>query len=713
MFPFQEFSHFVMGDMTVYYLQDGSRLTFTLIPTGMENQLPEHRLSLKDTVACRGIAKVFQCDFPASVLEDMTQFKLVGDGYPNRFAPGNTMRGSASLQGLEFEAQKEHGNTVETIFSNRRGIRLIHTVKYRKGTGYLEINTSITNNSAETVELEMLDSFSIGMLSPFQPDDGLDKYRIHRFRSFWSMEGRHESTAVEDLGLEMSWSTYGMRVLRFGQTSSMPVKEFFPMIGFEDTDAGVVWGAQLAATGPWRLEATRFADHLNLSGGHPDRELGNWTKKLQPGETFRGPAAIVSCVKGDIQDLMTRLTAWPIDNALSNVPSETDLPVIFNEWCTTWGCPSRENLLPIARTLKGHGIRYFVLDDGWFKSKNSKYNGIGDWIVSEEKYPGGLKKFTGELRKMGFIPGVWFEFENCLPGSHLLEERPELLLTLDDRIYQTERRFLDFRKKEVWDYLDEKLIRMLKENDFGYLKVDYNAPIGFGADTENGSPAEGLREHLEAVGRYYRHLRRELPELVIEICSSGGHRLTPEWMRIGNMGSFSDAHEGESIPLIGASTQQLIPMERNQIWAVLRAENDAQRLYYSLAAGFLGRLCLSGEIDKLSPRQKKIMFEAVDFYHRIAPLVKYGVSRLERKLTSRSSNYPAGWQILTRSWRKEKMLVIHGFRNTPEQLSVCLNGNAEILGVLKEDTIDVRIGNGKLLVSGLRDYSGLVVLVRQ
>ena len=109
----------------------------------------------------------------------------------------------------------------------------------------------------------------------------------------------------------------------------------------------------------------------------------------------------------------------------------------------------------------------------------------------------------------------------------------------------------------------------------------------------------------------------------------------------------------------------------------------------------------------------RVMFEAVDFYHRIAPLVKYGVSRLERKLTSRSSNYPAGWQILTRSWRKEKMLVIHGFRNTPEQLSVCLNGNAEILGVLKEDTIDVRIGNGKLLVSGLRDYSGLVVLVRQ
>ena len=157
----------------------------------------------------------------------------------------------------------------------------------------------------------------------------------------------------------------------------------------------------------------------------------------------------------------------------------------------------------------------------------------------------------------------------------------------------------------------------------------------------------------------------------------------------------------------------LIPMERNQIWAVLRAENDSKRLYYSLAAGFLGRLCLSGEIDKLAPWQKKIMFDAVDFYKRIAPLVKHGVSRLERELTSRSSNYPAGWQILSRTWKNEEMLVIHGFRDTPEQLSISLNGEQKIAGVFKSDDVDVRISGDKLLVSGLSDYSGLVVLLKQ
>ena len=59
------------------------------------------------------------------------------------------------------------------------------------------------------------------------------------------------------------------------------------------------------------------------------------------------------------------------------------------------------------------------------------------------------------------------------------------------------------------------------------------------------------------------------------------------------------------------------------------------------------------------------------------------------------------------------MLVIHGFRNAPEQLSISLNGEQKIAGVFKSDDVDVRIGGDKLLVSGLSDYSGLVVLLKQ
>lgn len=96
-------------------------------------------------------------------------------------------------------------------------------------------------------------------------------------------------------------------------------------------------------------------------------------------------------------------------------------------------------------------------------------------------------------------------------------------------------------------------------------------------------------------------MRRELPELVIEICSSGGHRLSPAWMQLGTMASFSDAHESIEIPIIAANTARMIPMRHNQIWAVLHPDDDDRRLGYSLAAGMLGRLCLSGEVAGSMP----------------------------------------------------------------------------------------------------------------
>ena len=54
------------------------------------------------------------------------------------------------------------------------------------------------------------------------------------------------------------------------------------------------------------------------------------------------------------------------------------------------------------------------------------------------------------------------------------------------------RRFWDLRQKWVWDYLDKKVLGLLKECQMGYLKVDYNENIGQGVDGEE-SYGENLR----------------------------------------------------------------------------------------------------------------------------------------------------------------------------------------------------------------------------
>jgi alpha-galactosidase len=94
------------------------------------------------------------------------------------------------------------------------------------------------------------------------------------------------------------------------------------------------------------------------------------------------------------------------------------------------------------------------------------------------------------------------------------------------------------------------------------------------------------------------------------------------------MASFSDAHETRDIPVIAANLQRLILPRQSQIWAVLHAADTPQRLVYSLTAGFLGRLCISGEITSLTEEQWALVEQAIRFYKQVAPAIKRGTSHL-------------------------------------------------------------------------------------
>ena len=121
--------------------------------------------------------------------------------------------------------------------------------------------------------MEMLASFSLGGITPFHQADAEGRLKVHRFRSVWSAEGRHECRSIEELHLERSWSGAGAFSERFGQLGTMPVRTWFPFVAVEDTVPGVVWGAQHAWAGSWQMEIFRQHDDVCLSGGLADREV--------------------------------------------------------------------------------------------------------------------------------------------------------------------------------------------------------------------------------------------------------------------------------------------------------------------------------------------------------------------------------------------------------------------------------------------------------
>ena len=216
------------------------------------------------------------------------------------------------------------------------------------------------------------------------------------------------------------------------------------------------------------------------------------------------------------------------------------------------------------------------------------------------------------------------------------------------------------------------MIGLLAECGFGYLKLDYNETIGFGCDGAE-SPGEGLRRQIRGVYRFFERLRERLPDLVIENCASGGHRLEPSLLGRTALSSFSDAHELPEIPIIAANLHRLLLPRQSQIWAVLYPSDSDERLVYSLAATFLGRMCLSGDVDRLSAGQWGVV-RTGDGAVPTGRARHQG--RREPPLRRRGGELasPQGWQAVRRvsADGRSVLVVAHAFADAPASLEVPL-----------------------------------------
>lgn len=482
------------------------------------------------------------------------------------------------------------------------------------------------------------------------------------------------------------------------------------------------WGAQLSIGSSWQLEAYRKDDALSISGGIADREKGHWVKRLSDGEIFQTPEAVVSAAVGDIDVLCQRITKT-MENHMgvndSGDVSEESLPVLFNEFCTTWGNPEEAQIRRIVDLLAGRGAAYFVIDAGWYKKhegEDDKWSiEHGDWQCSSRLFPSGIHKLVEYIHQKGMKAGIWFEPENCGRNSEIFR-KTELLAQRDGYpITAGNRRFLDMRRPEVWEYLDDRMLRFLRDNGFDYVKIDYNANLGIGPDGGD-SLGSALYDSVMATRQYFRHLKEEIPGLLIENCSAGGHRLTGAFLELTDMSSFSDAHECSNIPLVAANMHRMIPVRQSQIWAVLHPEFSNAMLYNKLTAALLGRMCLSGDIEGLSAEQWEIVEETIDFYRQAAPVIAKGISRISCN-TGLSYKEPRGSQSVLRTWKDRMLLVIHTFADGPESLEVDAESGIaeglEIQRICSRQGITAEIEGNEIKVRGLRDFDGIGILLKR
>ena len=625
-------------------------------------------------------------------------------------SPGFTLK--TFDQPLKFISQRlieeDGAQSVETLVELEYGCRALHMLTYRAGLGGLETKTVFMNEGTDTVKLDMLSSFCLDNLTPFYMDDAPNTYRFHRFYGGWSKEGKHVCQSIEELSLEKSWpgwqTCYNNE--RFGSLGSYPTRRHFPTAVFEDTKTGVFWGAQLACNSTWQMELTRWDDALSFTGGLGDREFCGWERNIAPGERFAAPTAYLAVSDEDLFDCCANLTdmlkpAW-------RAYGEEGIPTSFNEYCATWGKPTQEKMLAFSEELKQYDIKYLMIDAGWC-SAGQEQSGNGEWLIDKSIFPD-AKAMNAKIRANGMIPGIWIEFECTTAGSKMYEpEYDHMHLTRDSVVVKAwnRRTFWDMRRKDVNDYLNERVIDFLRDNDFGYLKVDYNHNIGAGVDGAE-SAAEGLRQHLECSRDFFVRIKEQIPGIVIENCASGGNRNEPTMMGVSAVSSFSDAHESVEIPYIAANLHNLMLPAQSLIWCVVHPEDDKDRLEYSLAATFLGRVCLSGDVIKLAPWQKAVVKDAMEFYGKLENVICNGRSKIYGN-RSDCMRYPAGLQAVVRKTDDEILVVYHAFENDLTDVHIEIPAGFKVKAQFGSENIHVT--DGEVNIKEAKPFTAGAVLL--
>jgi alpha-galactosidase len=144
------------------------------------------------------------------------------------------------------------------------------------------------------------------------------------------------------------------------------------------------------------------------------------------------------------------------------------------------------------------------------------------------------------------------------------------------------------------------------------------------------------------------------------------------------------------------------------IWAVLHNDETVERTIYSLAATFLGRVCISGQIDELRPEQYEIIENAIAYYKKLEDIIKNGSSKIYGS-RSKSTRYPTGTQVVVRKTDKEMLVICHAFEQPGEEVVLDIPEGFVIKERFYADKI--RVENGKLIVDKMDARTAQSVLL--
>ncbi len=601
-------------------------------------------------------------------------------------------------------------------------LRLTWTWRVPLSSGPIEHSVHIQNLAAEEIWLPMQDSFQIDCRT--NPDAALEHVYIEKGAGKPSSVGIHAVKVPVGYGWNGTSSTYA-------HPSENEPREIIPWFAVEDAQhSNKGWYVGVEFSGRTRLGLERNSTALrSVVGLNPDPGL--FRTRLRSKDTFDAPTVFVGAFRGGPDAIGNVLRPW-VRKVLTNSRAwqNPNYPLLVNN---SWGSGMQVDEALAQRMIRDSaelGLEMFHIDAGWFR-------GVGDWYPDPKKLPHGLAAIADDAHRHGLKFGIWVDWTQAA-----LDKEPGALNLLDPKVLDWtvsdlppnwkpepfKGQTIDIGVPAAHAYAAHEVSRIVKdyhldmlEHD-GYLvaqgcvRTDHpHAPpdrAGIAVVKTDGSylvhASNSTDVSYHAVRAYYdiySNLRKEHPDLLLEICNDGGRMVDFGSAAHGDYFSITDTYDPLSNRRAFYDTSYVLPAAMLETYVEKWPTPNIQNFRYMLRSGMMGWLTVMLDTTVWTEQQHAAAKQEIQLYKKeLRPFIRDAdLYHIEAR--------PDGihWDGIEYFDPRRRKGVVYAFRGSieGEQTHVFkLKGLASEknyqLRFNDHRAVDKVVGGQELLLSGLR-----------
>lgn len=496
------------------------------------------------------------------------------------------------------------------------GLRVSLFYRVAEDLDLIERHCSITNTGEAPILIENAAS-AVWNLSGAEARN----YRLTHAAGKWGCENQLRRDLLSE----------GKKILESRQGFTSPT--FNPWFAIDDGTAGEthgpVWFGALAWSGNWKItvEKTIF-NRVRVVGGVNDFDF-QW--ELKSGETFETPVFTGGYTSGGFGEMSRKLHQYQLAHVLPGPHAGKPTKILYNSWEATFFDVNEEEQMKLAQKAAEIGVELFVVDDGWFGTRNSDRSGLGDWTVNRKKFPSGLAPLIEHVNGLGMDFGIWVEPEMVNPDSELYKAHPDWVYQFPGREGSLGRNqlVLNLARDEVKAYILDFMTDLLEKNNIAFIKWDMNrsfSECGW-MEVPRSKQREIWVRHIRNLYQIWHTLRQRFPEVMFESCSGGGGRIDLGIMHYADQFWTSDNTDAFDRLKIQYGYSYVYAPKAMMCWVTESPNSMNERklsLTYRFHSAMTGSLGIGANLNHWNDEEKAEACRLISQYKEIRHIIQFG-----------------------------------------------------------------------------------------